>query len=597
MSLLMDALKKAEKDKQKAAEEADTKGQDSESVEESTQRLDSAPQGEADEAPDAVDASEEVTERMESYEVPTTRSEFSLEPMDAPEAGEADQGFLGTEASGEFDPGSLSSSGSGDISRSGEFDPTMGTTIPQGEQTETRENTLESTMPSERAVKEDLNAYFEPSLSMQRTQSGQDPTDTLSHTVVQTGLADNAQVTAETVFVAGKTKQKKSPTTAILVIVLLLVLVAGAGLYIYSLAPQKSLVPSRMVANQIQPVPIPVMPPEQISRPLSKPLQTEPAAVTEPVSVAVTGTVEEPLSVPLTAPTETGLDKETEAAISEQESDTTELADTTTVSGPMNPMVTSTEAPATQGEPVMQPALVADVQGPGEKMPKAELKPPVAESKAYQGVNISAADVKISRSKESNAVGGVLHSAYLAYQSGNDDAASAAYRGVLAKHPDNRDALLGLAALAIKSGDLEAAYLHYRKLLRLDPKDSVASTALFDLQGYQNSPIVTESRLKMLLDDDPNAAHIHFSLGNLYARQSRWAKAQQAFFDAYRIDQDNASYAYNLAVSLDQLQQRKAALGFYRRSLLLAQNQEVSFQVQQLLSRIESLELRVEATP
>ena len=40
-------------------------------------------------------------------------------------------------------------------------------------------------------------------------------------------------------------------------------------------------------------------------------------------------------------------------------------------------------------------------------------------------------------------------------------------------------------------------------------------------------------------------------LGNLYADQSQWAPAQQAYFQAHHLEPDNPDYAYNLAVGLD----------------------------------------------
>ena len=73
--------------------------------------------------------------------------------------------------------------------------------------------------------------------------------------------------------------------------------------------------------------------------------------------------------------------------------------------------------------------------------------------------------------------------------------------------------------------------------------------------------------MKLLLDQNPDSPQVHFSLGGFYAGQSRWPEAQQAFFDAYTADKNNADYAYNLAVSLEQLGQAKAALSHYRTGL------------------------------
>ncbi len=577
MSLLMDALKKAEKDKKKAVSEAEGKTPEiEESAEESTQRLDSDPPLETTQ--ETVDR-EEVTERLEAYEMPTTRSEFSLEPMDAPAPDDLTNSLELGETSDEFDPGSLSISGSGDISQSGEYESATSTTTTGGH-TITRENTLDSTMPSERVLKDDLNDYFEASLSMQRTQANTDAVDeTLSRTVVQTGVGDSSQVTAETVFVAGKAKQKKSSTTPILIIVLLLVLMSGAGLYLYTLAPQKSLVPPPRVASQIQPSAVPA-PPEQ----LSEVIVPGPTVTTEPVAS------EPDTGMPTISASETEQSVGGETLADTETSEPVDEVQTDPL--PVEPMVSPAET-----MPTPLPAAVVKTEEPKSPKLPAEVADSVVDTSPYQAVKHSTTDVQISKSRKSNAVSTVLHSAYLAYQAGNDNVAAAAYRSVLSKQHDNRDALLGLAVLAIKSGNLEQAYGLYRKLLKLNPNDSVAATALFSLQGYKNSPVVTESRLKLQLDEDPNASHIHFSLGNLYARQTRWAKAQQSFFEAYRIDNENADYIYNLAVSLDQLQQHRAALDYYRLAYNKANDQTVSFPVAQLMTRIQSLAAKFDELP
>jgi tetratricopeptide (TPR) repeat protein len=69
------------------------------------------------------------------------------------------------------------------------------------------------------------------------------------------------------------------------------------------------------------------------------------------------------------------------------------------------------------------------------------------------------------------------------------------------------------------------------------------------------------------LIDRESSPHLFQTLGNLYADQKRWSEAQAAYFEAYRGAPDNADYAYNLAVSLDQLRQHPAALSYYERAL------------------------------
>src|SRR5690606_26018301 len=123
--------------------------------------------------------------------------------------------------------------------------------------------------------------------------------------------------------------------------------------------------------------------------------------------------------------------------------------------------------------------------------------------------------------------------------------------------PENRDALLGLAAIAWRKGNIQSAYEYYLKVLKLYPKDTVAATGIISLQDYAD-PLRSESTIKLMLREQPDMAFLHFALGNNYAAQSRWPEAQQAFFEAWRLQSDNPDYAYNLAVSLDQIGQARA---------------------------------------
>ena len=93
-----------------------------------------------------------------------------------------------------------------------------------------------------------------------------------------------------------------------------------------------------------------------------------------------------------------------------------------------------------------------------------------------------------------------------------------------------------------------------------------------------------------MLQDNPDIPFLHFSLGNLYASQSRWPDAQQAFFDAYTMDSGNADYAYNLAVSLDRLGHPDTALDYYKTAMQLAGNGDAGFDKSSLAARISTLE-------
>lgn len=176
--------------------------------------------------------------------------------------------------------------------------------------------------------------------------------------------------------------------------------------------------------------------------------------------------------------------------------------------------------------------------------------------------------IKIQRGEAVAQLDPQLVSAFQAWSSGDYDTARQNYRNLLQKDPAHRDSLLGLAALAWQSGNHGEAASYYLRVLELDPRDAMAHAGLMAIK--QGDPWQSESRLKLLLTTQPEAGFLHFALGNLYAGQSRWDEAQQAYFHAFGSDPANGDFAFNLAVSLDHLGQNRLAVEYYRRALTLA---------------------------
>jgi len=182
----------------------------------------------------------------------------------------------------------------------------------------------------------------------------------------------------------------------------------------------------------------------------------------------------------------------------------------------------------------------------------------------------------------------VLLSAYQAFNAGDLARARDDYQQVLRTSPDNRDALLGMAAVETQDRHYDAAARFYTRLLELDPLDAHAHAGLIGLKG-QIDPVSAESRLKNMIAAQPEASFLNFSLGNQYAAQGRWAEAQQAYFRAYTGDPEHPDFAYNLAVSLDKMHQAGPALEYYRRALALAQGRPVTFDANQVSKRVSQL--------
>ncbi len=197
------------------------------------------------------------------------------------------------------------------------------------------------------------------------------------------------------------------------------------------------------------------------------------------------------------------------------------------------------------------------------------------------------AGMTIERTLETDTITPALLDAYQAYQRGDYVTASQGYREVLNKDARNRDALLGLGAIAQQQGQDETAQNYYRQVLLLDPRDPVALGAM---SAYSTrSGVDTESQLMQMLSGQPRSGALHYALGNVYAEQSRWADAQQAYFNARILEPSNAQFTYNLAVSLDHLGQSKLAAQYYQQALQLDAANNAGFDHAQAQQRLNEL--------
>lgn len=184
-----------------------------------------------------------------------------------------------------------------------------------------------------------------------------------------------------------------------------------------------------------------------------------------------------------------------------------------------------------------------------------------------------------------------LMQAYEALQSGNSAGAKTLYENVLITDPRNVDALLGVAAIARNDGRLDDANRLYQRVLELEPRNSYAQAGLISIVGGADLP-ASESRLKQLIARDPSA-FLYFSLGNLYAEQSQWPSAQQAYYQAFQMQPDNPDYAFNLAIGLDHIGQSRPALDYYRKALDLSfKKGHANFDQSLVIQRVGQLSTR-----
>jgi uncharacterized protein HemY len=128
----------------------------------------------------------------------------------------------------------------------------------------------------------------------------------------------------------------------------------------------------------------------------------------------------------------------------------------------------------------------------------------------------------------------------------------------------------------MQQNDVESARDIYIKLLERDPRDPHAHAGLANIAQTTGASL-SEAKLKQLIEYRPEDSHLQFALGNVYVQKKSWPEAQQAFFNAWKADSNNPDYAYNLAVSLDQLGKHSEAKAYYEDSLKLAAGKNISF--------------------
>jgi tetratricopeptide (TPR) repeat protein len=254
---------------------------------------------------------------------------------------------------------------------------------------------------------------------------------------------------------------------------------------------------------------------------------------------------------------------------------------------PAAPVLTSAPAqqsgipglPGGAATPAPQASAPRPAPRPPAREPEVPLLKPQPRTVAPTPRAPAAAETEISASRPVPQVHPKVGSGYSAYLAGDLTTARAEYQQALREEPSNRDALLGLAALDVRAGRLETAEAAYLRLLQADPRDAHAHAALIALRAGRVNPVAAESRVKVILAENPGAHVLNFTLGNQFAQQGRWAEAQQEYFKAYAAEPDNPDFAYNLAVSLDHLRQPTLAQQYYARAVALAKVRGASFDI------------------
>ncbi|WP_413437426.1 tetratricopeptide repeat protein [Sulfuriferula sp. GW1] len=270
------------------------------------------------------------------------------------------------------------------------------------------------------------------------------------------------------------------------------------------------------------------------------------------------------------------------------------------VTAPTPPAAASSQVPVSalpEIQPAIQPAPAAVPTRPAKTDPMPQwgsgdvIRDSLSTEHKQTAVTPRATYKPLPFAMQTERINPQLQDAYQAYQAGRTREA----RNLYLQIPDgerNVDVQLGLAAIALRDNNTPAAAHYYQRVLELDPRNITANSALINMMGDAD-PNASEQRLKTLIASQPSA-QLYFSLGNLYAGQMRWPDAEQAYFEAYQKNPANADYAYNLAVSLEHINQSKPALNYYQKARDLMQPGNVQFDPVRLDARINQLKARQE---
>jgi Tfp pilus assembly protein PilF len=257
-----------------------------------------------------------------------------------------------------------------------------------------------------------------------------------------------------------------------------------------------------------------------------------------------------------------------------------------------SPPIARPALPPPQAAPPTPPATTPPANAATPPAAAGAAKAPPAAAVAARPVAAEPADEPASPIRVTTAkviLNPSLTAAFAAYQAGNFDLARSEYSQVLSNDPNNLDALHGMAAVALRLRQPAVAEEFYTRSIEADPKDALAQAGLIGLRG-QSDPLQAETRLNSMLASQPDLPAINFALGTLYASQSRWSEAQAAYFRAYRGEPDNPDTLFNLAVSLDHLNQFKLALQYYNLALAAASNRPSGFDKAQIAARLKELQ-------
>jgi hypothetical protein len=494
MSLLMDALKKAEEEKKQAAkrlQEVEMESHDS-TIEN-----------------EVVDNQDAVIEESAVPEIFTETAQFSLEPLSLEEKLEDSKEFVAEDnatnsmeeltlkdASSHSEDMTLENTVLEDVNLQEKFDETQ------------KEIDLNDTTVIEGLSTENASAPFDDTFHGVVFEEEEPETDIYEETLpgipadqlfkdLGGGQFQPTPVAAKTVFSAGANTTKKKSTFKWGVMAVLALLAAGsfAIFYYFTITPVSRQLPSPLVARGIEfsgvesgPIPMPPIV-EQVVEAEPRVTKNVIASIQEDSETQTTDELMESQNV----------SSEKEISVTEAKEESIETTPEMELINNKNDVeVAAVEELITNETSGKKKEPVVDVETNNENL---NMDSTIASLEEKDNVRMDATLIDISKRKKFKQENEMLSQAFRAYQDGHYDAAKSIYNGVLKSEPDNRDAHLGLGAIAISQHDRKNAYSHYVHLLELNPLDTLAMSSLIALSNSAD-PVKDESAIKVLLQRD-----------------------------------------------------------------------------------------------
>lgn len=141
-----------------------------------------------------------------------------------------------------------------------------------------------------------------------------------------------------------------------------------------------------------------------------------------------------------------------------------------------------------------------------------------------------------------------------------------------------------------KKVDIEKDVLSFKTVSPTEKPLSVAKEDHPPKQRYFFDQHEEEQIISKTVSKDMTADQI-FLYGIELAKIGDWQQAQENFFIAYEMQPKQADFAFNLAVSLDQLGLKNQAILFYRKSIeLIQQGSSYQFNTEQVENRLSQIE-------